>query len=940
MRTRQLLEGAVGGGSCPKLLETQACEVNSEHDDQEECAKAVLDILDGTWTHNSSSSSDYKVCAGGEVDSVEKLEPFKGCQLIAGNLKFFVPVDFAFEGTFDDLLAVSGDVSFYNTGLKALTDEAFPSLEAIGGTLLVAHNTELEACVGFQLLHAVRGLINVNNNAKLQEFSLKEVQHVEDNLEVKQNTELETVSLPKLKAVNGAVDFQENNQMREITFDILHSVQEKFYFRDNGNLAKIEAPDLRQVGAELEISSNNQLDAITMPFLASVGPMQFTNAGQLDSLAFPRLAQIRGSLYFYSVGSMEYISMPELTIIKGQFRMEYASSIVSVSMPKLLEIDGRLEFERNSKLKSISMPVLTQIAGDMNIRYNDALGSLSDFGSLSTIKSSLVITDNSQLQCIKGLTNVTGIGSQLGIYGNTKLFMCGELYASLRTAANNYVNDQNSFVDRDDCDHVCNSADVRQDCILGDFGNWSTCLDVCGPATQFRTQVIEKAATNGGRCDKKTESQDCERSRFNTECDDTVSKIIAGTWKSEDGSKQKVCDGGEIDDASQLAKYDGCEIIDGNLKFFIAVDVDFDKVQTFSSLLAVSGDVVFFGTALTNLGPTIFANLQVIGGKFLVGHNNALLSMTAFRSLHTVGDDYKIDQNEKLFACETGAVVKIGGAFQVLTNRKLSAVAMPKVESVGGELRFYQNQELKTAIYLSLKTVGDQFYFNNHGQVVAVEMPNLTVVKKRFEFNNNNQVKVLSLTQLKTVGNTVEIRYNYQMQTLDLAAFETVPGGSFYFSGNNAIRNVILPSLTYVESQFEFNSNHQMELFSCPKLTKLGNNFQVQGNDRLKEISMPMLAEISYSVDIQNNPQLTAIKDFGKLTTVGDRFSISNNHKLQCIRGFSNVTRINRELCIQQNSKLFMCDELADGLKRAAQNGGVCSAFSYVPRDNCDHVCE
>ena len=131
-----------------------------------------------------------------------------------------------------------------------------------------------------------------------------------------------------------------------------------------------------------------------------------------------------------------------------------------------------------------------------------------------------------------------------------------------------------------------------------------------------------------------------------------------------------------------------------------------------------------------------------------------------------------------------------------------------------------------------------------------------------------------------------------------------------------------------------------MELFSCPKLTKLGNNFQVQGNDRLKEISMPMLAEISYSVDIQNNPQLTAIKDFGKLTTVGDRFSISNNHKLQCIRGFSNVTRINRELCIQQNSKLFMCDELADGLKRAAQNGGVCSAFSYVPRDNCDHVCE
>lgn len=99
VRTRPLLQGAVGGGSCPKLLESQACEINSS-DDQEGCTNAVLGILNGTWQQDSASSKNYKVCAGGEIDTVEKLAPYKGCQLIAGNLKFFIPIDFDFGGKF------------------------------------------------------------------------------------------------------------------------------------------------------------------------------------------------------------------------------------------------------------------------------------------------------------------------------------------------------------------------------------------------------------------------------------------------------------------------------------------------------------------------------------------------------------------------------------------------------------------------------------------------------------------------------------------------------------------------------------------------------------------------------------------------------------------------------------------------------------------------
>ena len=347
----------------------------------------------------------------------------------------------------------------------------------------------------------------------------------------------------------------------------------------------------------------------------------------------------------------------------------------------------------------------------------------------------------------------------------------------------------------------------------------------------------------------------------------------------------------------------------------------------------------------------VFPALQVVGGKLLLGHNKDMLSMSAFRSLHTVGSDYKIDQNEKLLNCETVSVVTIGGAMQILTNQKLSEVSVPKLETVGGELQFYQNNEMKTAVYMVLKSVAQRFYFYNNGQVVTVEMPSLATVGKEFRFQNNYQVKVANFKALKAVGAADDagngdgafyVVENHQMQVMDFSALDSVSKGVLYVNNNYALREAVFPSLTFVSSNFAFQSNNQVELLSLPSLTKFGDVVEVRSNGRLKEIKMPELVEVVNAMYITNNAALTALKDFGKLTTLRSNIQIENNHKLQCIRGFENVTYIRSQVCVQQNSKLFMCDELADGLKKAAtDNGGsVCSSFSYVPRDNCDHVCE
>ena len=60
-------------------------------------------------------------------------------------------IDFAFGGVFGDVVAMSGDLVFYNTGLKQLKKDAFPKLEALGGSLLIGHNANLAAVDGLQV---------------------------------------------------------------------------------------------------------------------------------------------------------------------------------------------------------------------------------------------------------------------------------------------------------------------------------------------------------------------------------------------------------------------------------------------------------------------------------------------------------------------------------------------------------------------------------------------------------------------------------------------------------------------------------------------------------------------------------------------------------------------------------------------------------------------
>ena len=97
-------------------------------------------------------------------------------------------------------------------------------------------------------------------------------------------------------------------------------------------------------------------------------------------------------------------------------------------------------------------------------------------------------------QCLKGLSNVTSINGEFGLYGNSKLHMCSDLYAQLSQAANS-VSSQNDFVERDDCNHACaaymsskmQKYDTYRQCGFGPFG---VCSQGCGGGTMTRSRSM------------------------------------------------------------------------------------------------------------------------------------------------------------------------------------------------------------------------------------------------------------------------------------------------------------------------------------------------------------------------------------------------------------------------------------------------------------------
>lgn len=297
IRTRTVTKAATNFGECQALYGSQTCEA-TKLSDGSKCAKAVIDILSGTW-NSSMASSQYKVCAGAEIDNPNLYAKFKDCNLVAGNIRIFAHKtgDFAtLARAFDSVIAVAGQITFHDTAITSIPKAIFPKLEAVSKDIVFTLNKFMTSIEGFTALHSVGGALRIKANGKLKVAQFVSLTNVRGTFETDYEAALTELALPKLAYANS------------------------FWSKASGPTA-LNLPSLRTtLGFTLFVAwyqGNSMIASISIPALVSVGYIKL-DAERLQFFSAPVLRAIQGQAYFYSNEKLKSISMPKLVSIKGK----------------------------------------------------------------------------------------------------------------------------------------------------------------------------------------------------------------------------------------------------------------------------------------------------------------------------------------------------------------------------------------------------------------------------------------------------------------------------------------------------------------------------------------------------------------------------------------------------------------------------------------------
>ena len=341
------------------------------------------------------------MCTGREIDTAADFAHYTDCEIVDGNLRVFPfgSGDFtALAAAFSSLVAVTGSVSFHDTGIAGIGANIFPLLQAIGKDLSFTQNAQLASIKGFGALHSVGGDLTVSSPSKALTLS---------------------VVFLALEQVRGGLSLEDFTAPKG----------------DNW----LAAPRLAHMGAFRAYGLGRDPDSSTgldFPALLTVRGRFFAGNSHISTLTMPKLVTVGefglGSIYAGQNHGLKTFDLPSLESVRGEFVVDGVQALQSLA----------------------GFGKLTTVGGDMKIAGCQKLQSLAGFGALASV-GRLQVSNNAVLGCIKGLSRVARIGRQLDIYNNPKIVICESLYAQLAAAAGGRVSGINKYTGRDSCDRPC-----------------------------------------------------------------------------------------------------------------------------------------------------------------------------------------------------------------------------------------------------------------------------------------------------------------------------------------------------------------------------------------------------------------------------------------------------------------------------------------------------
>ena len=321
------------------------------------------------------------------------------CEIISGNLDVFVPKDFSLKdvaNNFEKLLAVSGDVVFFDTGVDDLGSAAFPSLFVIGGSLSVSHNPRVQALSGFRSLFSA-GSIKVwfcaphshgcrhqplpqpsrPCRACARQAARPPSRHARARRHVPARTHTHARLLqPPCPAAPPRGRVRRNRRQGAHVWPHVNVCMPRLLTtpppppaaNDRTQINKmavrvLEFLTLDTVG-ELTVSSSSLGERASFPALRDVarGSCSFTSSGATD-ISFPELASVAAEVSFTESSSYttRTFAMPKLTKVGARFYLSNLQRLHTLDIKKLASVTGAFYLYQANALQELAVPALATV---------------------------------------------------------------------------------------------------------------------------------------------------------------------------------------------------------------------------------------------------------------------------------------------------------------------------------------------------------------------------------------------------------------------------------------------------------------------------------------------------------------------------------------------------------------------------------------------------
>ncbi len=274
--------------------------------------KALIVELQG---QNSEMSSNYDKMLANLADLQGLIEEASKEDVFYGNV---ISDDDFVKLAASDAIIVTGKVSANNQAhIDALnkvkliggylevtggTDLIFPSLENIGGDLLITEISEVESTVSMPMLATIGGDLSIGSTKLLKSFSADKLVMVYDNIEISNNEVLQTVSLPALDEVgslfvNGAIVQDGFENRSELSIDLsMTNVKRSVDVSFLSNGSKLE---LGELGGSFK-AFNNGFTTLEITTTQIPGNFEFVYNGEVEEIKMINLNRIGGNVNIIS----------------------------------------------------------------------------------------------------------------------------------------------------------------------------------------------------------------------------------------------------------------------------------------------------------------------------------------------------------------------------------------------------------------------------------------------------------------------------------------------------------------------------------------------------------------------------------------------------------------------------------------------------------------